>query len=324
LDSQDVYTTKDAQPTKISRKEALLAREELQWQALQNHSVGFAIEEWLSTLGGHTCRNYISAFNRLTEIGLVDIHASLQAFSLLNHNTVIDQIKLVENWSEATRQARAAAYIAFTRFLSRRTDGLVKKAEPSREGTSKTFFKVREKVATPSMNRSEWTRFFDALQAQNPRDCLIGKLALQGGKRISEVLGLQAADVIWEDRRIRYRQSKTKGTHKEIWITYPRHVLQELEAYIEDRNGAVFVTRGGRPVQSFQVWRSFVRAGEKAKIPFRVTPHVLRASLVTYLKSQGFSDTDIMAVTGHSSAEMVFAYDKRRQHENASQTISLI
>jgi hypothetical protein len=119
---------------------------------------GLAIEEWLSTLGGHTCRNYISAFNRLTEIGLIDIHASLQAFSLLKHTAVIDQIKLVENWSEATRQARVAAHIAFTRFLSKRSDGLFKKAEPISEGIHKTFSKVREKVSNPSMNRSEWTR----------------------------------------------------------------------------------------------------------------------------------------------------------------------
>jgi hypothetical protein len=35
--------------------------------------------------------------------------------------------------------------------------------------------------------------------------------------------------------------------------------------------------------------------------------NVLRASAVTYLKQQGFSDSDIQKVTGHASSQMVNA-----------------
>lgn len=69
---------------------------------------------------------------------------------------------------------------------------------------------------------------------------------------------------------------------------------------------------------------TFALAGKKAAIPFKVTPHVLRASTVTYLKQQGFQDSDIMKVTGHASAGMVCAYDKSSQESNASEKVQLV
>lgn len=69
---------------------------------------------------------------------------------------------------------------------------------------------------------------------------------------------------------------------------------------------------------------TFEKAGLKAGIPFKVTPHVLRASTVTYLKGQGFTDSDIMKVTGHASAEMIHAYDKSERAQNASKKINLV
>ena len=100
--------------------------------------------------------------------------------------------------------------------------------------------------------------------------------------------------------------------------------MQTLRSYVSDRNGYVFITRNGRWVRHQQVYRTFLRAGEVADLPIRITPHVLRASVVTYLKGQGFNDTDIMKVTGHASAEMVAAYDKSSQEDNITGQIRLI
>ncbi len=94
--------------------------------------------------------------------------------------------------------------------------------------------------------------------------------------------------------------------------------------YVGSREGLVFVTRNGKPVMLKQVANVFAKAGKSAGIPFKVTPHVLRASTVTYLKLQGFPDSDILRVTGHASAEMVYAYDKRSDEINASEKVNLI
>lgn len=308
----------------ISYQDAKFLRDEAVWKQLKTISVGFALEEWLLTFSALTAKNYRSGMKRLVEFGLVDVTSNLQVFSLVNHDSVVDRIKLIKEWSEASKQARAACYVSFTRFLARRTQGIVKRAIPSREGATKTFYKIREKVSTNAMDRSQWTRFLEEIDRINRREGLIAKLALQGGKRISEVLNLHTKDIIWNENKISYKHAKTKGIEKYILITYPEHVIRDLLDYIGGREGLVFVTRNGNGVNPRNVWASFVKAGERAQIPFKVTPHVLRASCVTYLKNQGFSDSEIMAITGHSSAEMVNAYDKRDLGDNVSGRVSLV
>jgi integrase len=52
------------------------------------------------------------------------------------------------------------------------------------------------------------------LEKINPRDALIGKVALQGGKRIREVLNLRTEQIDWNKREITFAQSKTRGVSK--------------------------------------------------------------------------------------------------------------
>jgi len=73
-----------------------------------------------------------------------------------------------------------------------------------------------------------------------------------------------------------------------------------------------------------QIAITFAKAGEYAGVGFKVSPHTLRASTVTFLKQQGFRGTDIMKITGHTSSEMVYAYDKTDRADNSSKSISLI
>lgn len=45
---------------------------------------------------------------------------------------------------------------------------------------------------------------------------------------------------------------------------------------------------------------------------------------MTYYKGNGYSDTDIMKVTGHANANMVAMYDRTELGENASRKESLV
>ncbi len=202
--------------------------------------------------------------------------------------------------------------------------GVVRKATPSKEKGTKTFFKIREKVSTNALNQAQWSAFLIELEKINVRDCLIAKTALQGGKRINEVLSLQTHQIDWIRNEITFFQSKTRGYIKEIVITYPISVMNALKTYFGDRVGQVFVTYSGKPVMLNQLASTFEKAGKKANIPFKVTPHVLRASTVTYLKQQGFSDSDIMRVTGHASSALVYTYDKGSRADNASKKVQLV
>ena len=76
-------------------------------------------------------------------------------------------------------------------------------------------------------------------------------------------------------------------------------------------------TRSGKSVMINQLAVTFAKIGKAASVSFKVSPHVLRASAVTYLKQQGCQDSDPMRVTGHSTSEIVCIDDKSSRTNNA-------
>lgn len=305
-------------------EQAKRLKDERVWRDISRVSIGDAANIWLQSLPRLTAKNYNCGISFLSSKGVLDLDLNLQMFSLINQDSIIDNIKSLDGVSECTKQARAACFISFTRFLSRRTEGLIKRAIPCREGTTKTFFKVREKVKTNAMSHKQWSTFLCELGKINKRDCLIAKLLIQGGKRMSEVLALTTDQINYNACEITFDQAKTKGYDKQTVITYPQMVIDELMEYLNGRTGLVFTTKTGLRVMPNQIAVTFASAGKRAKVPFKVTPHVLRASTVTYLKKEGFADSEIMKVTGHASAEMVHAYDKSERADNPTKMVSLI
>ncbi len=311
-------------PTKPTRIQAFEMREQADWERLDSITVEESIFLWLESLQSkHTQANYTSAMKRLVELGFIDISLSLQQLALIARNSMIDQVKQVKKWSEATKQARAAAMLSFFRFLNRRTDGLIKRLHPSKEGESKTFYKIRDEVVTPAMTQSQWTRWLDELEKMNSRDALIAKIILQGGKRVGEVLSLQVDQIDFELGEITFVQSKSRTERKTI-ISYPETLMRELKDHLGGRKGQVFITSGKKPVTRKQVAYTFACSGKRAGLDFLIRPHVLRASTITFLKGQGYSDSEIRLVTGHASSDMVAAYDRRSKADNISKKIYLV
>lgn len=318
-------TSKEISEPAPTYEQVLSLRQNIQWKALESHIVEDAIAAWLETLSSITAKNYRSGMAELSKRGLLCLKMTLQAFSMANHEAIVDRIKTEpKDWAEATRQARAAAYISFTAFLDRRLHGMTRKAKPNREESNRTFYKIREKVQTQAMSYSQWQVWLRELEKINRRDYLMAKVALQGAKRIAEVLALTTEQIDWELCQIAFKQSKTKGTAKQTVITYPKGVVEEIRRLVDDRKGLVFTTSRGKSVSLGQVAKTFAKAGALAGIAFKVTPHVLRASAITFFKQSGLCDSDIMKVSGHLSCEMVNAYDKSGLAENASRRISLV
>ena len=294
-------------------------KEETIWQSLGNTTLFYAIETWLGTLSGLTKKNYMCGMKQLNALNLINVEMSLQEFSQINHNTVIDRIKKMSGLSEATKQARAACYISLTRFISRRTEGIVRIATPCREGgikTTKTFGSVRKLVKTEALEPIEWIRLIDALD--NKRDALIVKLMLQGAKRISEVLSLTIDKVDFCKRQAQFRQLKTRGEERWLIVNLPESLAVELKNVIGMRElGFVFQTANDKPIQHTQIYRAMKKAAVVAGIKKNVHPHVMRASAITHHRGQGVSDAEIVRLTGQS-LQMMNRYDKASLAENAS------
>lgn len=312
----------------LSFQKAQQLKMECLWNELKKFTLQEAVIVWLSSLNTHTARSYKGSILALSKIGLLSLNMTLQEFSFINHNIVIDTIKMlpqkIVSWSEGTKQVRAACYISLTKFLNRTTLGVISVAQPSRQESCKTFFKTRDLVKTNAMNYQETALFLEALKKLNYRDWLIAQTILQGAKRVSEVLSLSTKDISIQNGVISFKQKKTRGTETTTIITYPQKFMNALKEYIGNRSGIVFITRNGKHVTLRQVAGSFSRAGEIIKLPFKVTPHVLRATAVTEYKRLGCSDSDIMKVTGHVSSKMIYAYDKSSKFDNASKKVTLI
>ena len=174
------------------------------------------------------------------------------------------------------------------------------------------------------MTGEQASAFLGALAVINPRDCMIAKVLLQGAKRVSEGLAITTECIEWGKCQITFTQSKTKGVIKKTVITYPGSVMEELRAYVGEAKDQVFRTSTGKGVIAGQLAKTFERAGIKAGIPFKVTPHVLRATAVTLYREMGCTDSDLMGVTGHANAAMMRAYDQSDLSNNASKKVNLV
>ncbi len=118
--------------------------------------------------------------------------------------------------------------------------------------------------------------FLEELDRINHRDCLIAKTILQGAKRKSEVLGLTIDRIDWDLKQISVKQKKTGGRVQLTVITYPVDFMEQLLTYLDGKTeGLVFITNTNSEVRPTQISRTFKQAGEKAGIPFKITPHVI-------------------------------------------------
>jgi len=293
-------------------------------EKLENSSIKSVLHNWLKNLSPETRRNYsyyvtdMIRRNIIPEKDALGNPFTVGHFRLIPHELVLDYIKSIKEWSEGTRQLHAAVYISLTSYLSRISQGWVRKVEPSRLRSNPTFYKVREKCATNALTLAEWYKFISELSDINTRDSLIARSAFHGAKRITEVISIKLSQIDWGKNIIRYRQSKSCGTFREIPITFPLSFMEELKMYITETidirkdSPFVFITRTGKMVTRFQLNK------------IKVTPHVLRATWVTLVRNQGASDSQIMQVTGHRNNTMVMAYDKTSDEENISKKINFI
>lgn len=309
--------------------EAKASRDEALWKELSKMSLQSAAKVFLQTLTGHTKRAYGAAFRSIfklfREFKIFSPEASLQTLALSNVEFLLDEIRSKLKGAEATKQARAAAFISLTRYLQRATGGLIRAAVPNHEKTRPTFRQVRITASTQSLTKVQWTKFLLSLKETSFRDYLVAKMILQGAKRVSEVLTARIEQIDWDKSQIVFKQLKSKEIEKFTIITYPKEFMQELKQYLGERKeGLIFRTRFAQSLTQAHVYRAFAAAGKKSGAPFTVHPHVLRASAITYLSMQGYSADQIMKVSGHADAKLVRYYDKTPIENNPSKEVNLL
>lgn len=284
------------------------------------------IENWLNGLPALTRKNYSYLMSDLFRSGLL-YPCSLEQFSKLNFEIIVDKIKMSPGMSESAKQNRAKAFISFTRHLNRITNGKIRIAVAKR-GANATFRAIREKAATGTISESDWKKFIAELEKSSKRDAIVAKCLLQGAKRASEALNLKVSDVDFEKNCIRFTQLKTNSMIKIIPVDFPPEFMQEIKEYIEssenyrDENQWLFVSRKKLKLSRAMLGLSFQEASARAGIG-HVHPHMLRTTWVTRALTAGTEPLDMMIVTGHTGLNMISYYDKRAIEDNVTKKLRM-
>lgn len=308
-----------------SYQKAVQMREDYVWQEIGQVQLKKAVEAFLESLEGHTLRAYRGAFRMFFQKGLLDPEGSLQFFAVANLEHLLDLIKEQTKGSEATKQARAAAFVSFTAFLQRKTAGLIKKALPKKEKGSRTFRRVREEAKSVALSREELKVFLESLEEGYKAYHLIAQMILQGAKRLSEVLESQVERVDWGSGYVTFHQKKTEVLEKTTVIHYPQRFLNDLKNYLDGRSeGLIFLTKNGKRYVPDQILRAFKKAAKKAGISKNISPHSLRVTAITLFIEKGYGSDQVIKVSGHADSRIVKYYDKSGKIDNLTREICII
>lgn len=163
---------------------------------------------------------------------------------------------------------------------------------------------------------------------QRTRNVAIIGLMLLAGLRRGEVLRLLVSDVEIERGTIRVRRGKGRHGGKDRTAYAPEQLQEVLQRYRAERDRAgrthpEFITSAiaNAPISTTGVKRLFELLSRVSGM--RVSPHMLRHTYATLLRSAGVPDRVAMDLMGHSSLTMLKRYSHVFEEEYAVESQKL-
>jgi integrase/recombinase XerC len=217
--------------------------------------------------------------------------------------------------SRASAARKLAAIRAFGRFLRR--EGVVNDDPAALVGTPK-----REQRLPAHLGEAEIAQLLempDTTQPLGRRDRAILEMFYASGLRLSELVGLDVADVNLSSRVVRVMG---KG-RKERIVPFNRSAEAALRAWLKDWEtlgvSAALAPRGrkGRRLSTRSVDRLVRKYVAACSTRFGISPHALRHSFATHLLARGADLRAIQELLGHARLSTT----QRYTHVNAAQLI---
>ena len=194
-----------------------------------------------------------------------------------------------------------AVYVAALQFLYRvtleRPDVVARLAYPHRVGAR------LPEILSPG----EIAQLLGALRSLKHRAMLM--IAYGAGLRVSELCALVPTEI--DSQRMLIRVRAGKGDKDRYVMLSPR-LLATLRAYWRQqppRGPYLFPSpRPGQPLSRKAIWHVLRRAGRRAGLRKRVTPHTLRHCFATHLLEAGTDIRVIQVLLGHRSLRTTARY----------------
>lgn len=143
------------------------------------------------------------------------------------------------------------------------------------------------------------------------RDRALLELAYSGALRISEVLGLDVADLSLERREVRVTGKGGREAIVPFGETAAealRHYLAHARDQLAPATDALFVAIGGGRLSARTVRNALVLLSRKAGVSPAVNPHALRHSCATHLHARGADVLDLKELLRHRQLETTLIY----------------
>jgi integrase/recombinase XerC len=147
--------------------------------------------------------------------------------------------------------------------------------------------------------------------ALSRRDHAMLELLYSSGLRLSELAGLDVADLDLADRTVRVLG---KGSKTRV-LPVGRQALAALRAWLADRRalakdgaGALFVGQSGRRLGARAIQRRIGRWAAKSDLNVPVHPHLLRHSFATHLLESSRDLRGVQELLGHADISTTQVY----------------
>ncbi|WP_153726613.1 tyrosine-type recombinase/integrase [Heliorestis convoluta] len=168
-----------------------------------------------------------------------------------------------------------------------------------------------KKSAPKSLDRLDTLRLIrQADRSENARDYAIIMILLHTGIRVGELVALNRSDVVISERKGRLIIREGKGNKSREVPLNPetrRAIVKSLEERLDD-NRALFISNRNSRITARTVQRIVKKYGGDH-------PHRLRHTFITALIRSGEDFSLAMALSGHSSADMIMRYSQPSEEE---------
>lgn len=180
-------------------------------------------------------------------------------------------------------------------------------------------FKIQRRLFSlkNELSAGEYRRLVRAaFDAKNERLALIIQAICSTGIRVSELEYITVEAV-----KTGRAEVSCKGKYRVIFL--PEKLCKVLSNYIAKERiavGAVFVTRGGKPVDRSNIWRDMKKLCESANVsPEKVFPHNLRHLFARTFYSLERDILRLSDILGHSSVSTTRIYTMESGENHARQ-----
>lgn len=250
----------------------------------------------------------------LVERGLTDLH-ELQKSDVEAYQVSLERV-LTHKGTPLTissKNGKISIVRSFIKFL-RRTHVLM--TDPGRD----LVLPRPPKTILPELPTEEHIlKLLETPDVSTPlglRDRAILELFYSSALRNSELRLLKVGDVDFGRLQVRVYRGKggrgrvvPMGETAAVWV---EEYLTKARAALlgEKEHGFLFVSYRGRPLQVNRMGELVVRVAEAAKLPMRITPHVLRHCCATHMLRNGVRFRHLQEFLGHVSPSSTQIYTR--------------